>query len=191
MVAAASMVLLFPLMAVLAVLVRLDSRGPVFYSHPRIGAGGHRFSMYKFRTMVADADELLAHLQDRNEAAAGNGQIFKIKNDPRVTRLGRFLRRWSLDELPQLYNVWRGDMSLVGPRPALPREVERYEAGHHGRLRGLPGITGLSQVSGRSDLSFEETVRLDTYYLDNWSQRLDLLILLKTVLVVLTGRGAY
>jgi lipopolysaccharide/colanic/teichoic acid biosynthesis glycosyltransferase len=114
-----------------------------------------------------------------------------MRNDPRITRVGRFLRKWSLDELPQVFNVYRSEMSLVGPRPPLPREVEKYEPQHLGRLKGVPGITGLWQVSGRSELSFEEMVRLDKYYLENWSLRLDLSILLKTFVVVLKGRGAY
>jgi lipopolysaccharide/colanic/teichoic acid biosynthesis glycosyltransferase len=146
--------------------------------------------MYKFRTMVVDADKMVDQLRDLNEHD-GNGELFKIKDDPRVTRVGRFLRKWSLDELPQILNVCKGEMSWVGPRPPLPREVEKYESEHYARLKGLPGITGLWQVSGRSDLSFEEMVKLDRFYLDNWSVRLDLSIMMRTVVAVLTRNGAY
>ena len=132
----------------------------------------------------------LRSLADKNEKGT-NGQLFKMKADPRITRVGRFLRKWSLDELPQVINVYKGEMSLVGPRPPLPREVENYCSEHYCRLKGLPGITGLWQVSGRSDLSFEEMVKLDKYYLDNWSLRLDLSIMLKTIVVVLGRQGAY
>jgi exopolysaccharide biosynthesis polyprenyl glycosylphosphotransferase len=175
---------------VLVLAIKLDSRGPVFYKQERIGRNGRRFFMYKFRTMVVDADKLVEQLDGLNEHA-GNGELFKIKNDPRVTRVGRFLRKWSLDELPQILNVYKGEMSWVGPRPPLPREVENYESKHYARLKGLPGITGLWQVSGRSDLSFEEMVKLDRYYLDNWSIRLDIGIMMRTVAAVLTRNGAY
>ncbi len=170
--------------------IKLDSRGPVFFKQPRVGKNGRRFLMYKFRTMVANADELLEELEDRNEKGT-DGQLFKMKDDPRITRVGRFLRKWSLDELPQVINVYKGEMSLVGPRPPLPREVENYRPEHFCRLKGLPGMTGLWQVSGRSDLSFDEMVKLDKYYLDNWSVRLDLSIILKTFYVVLARKGAY
>jgi exopolysaccharide biosynthesis polyprenyl glycosylphosphotransferase len=170
--------------------IKLDSSGPVFFKQPRVGKNGRHFLMYKFRTMVVNADALLGELADKNEKGA-DGQLFKIKADPRITRVGRFLRKWSLDELPQVINVYRGEMSLVGPRPPLPREVENYCSEHFCRLKGLPGMTGLWQVSGRSDLSFDEMVKLDRYYLDNWSVRLDLSIMLKTIVVVLGRRGAY
>ena len=170
--------------------IKLDSRGPVFFKQPRVGKNGRRFLMYKFRTMVADADELLRGLEERNEKGT-DGQLFKMKDDPRITRVGRFLRKWSLDELPQVINVYKGEMSLVGPRPPLPREVENYSPEHFCRLKGLPGMTGLWQVSGRSDLSFDEMVKLDKYYLDNWSVGLDLSIILKTFYVVLARKGAY
>ena len=170
--------------------IKLDSPGPVFYMQERIGKNGRRFLMYKFRTMVTNADQLLVELEDCNETGA-SGRLFKMKRDPRVTRVGRFLRKWSLDELPQIINVFKGDMSWVGPRPPLPREVDNYESQHYSRLKGLPGITGLWQVSGRSNLSFEEMVKLDRYYLDNWSLRVDLGIMLKTVYVVLARKGAY
>ena len=172
----------------LAAVIKLDSPGPVFYKQARLGRNGRRFLMYKFRTMVSNADALFEELEEQNEKAH-NGQLFKMKDDPRITRVGRFLRKWSLDELPQVINVYKGEMSLVGPRPPLPREVENYCSEHYCRLKGLPGITGLWQVSGRSDLSFDEMVKLDKYYLDNWSLRLDLSIMLKTIVVVLGRRG--
>ena len=168
--------------------IKLDSRGQGFYKQPRVGKNGRRFLMYKFRTMAEDAESQLEALRDRDE---GDGPHFKMRSDPRITRVGRFLRKWSLDELPQVINVYRGEMSLVGPRPPLPREVENYRSEHYCRLKGLPGMTGLWQVSGRKDLTFDEMVRLDKYYLDNWSLRLDLSIMLKTVGVVLDRRGAY
>jgi exopolysaccharide biosynthesis polyprenyl glycosylphosphotransferase len=174
----------------LAATIKLDSPGPVFYKQARLGRNGRRFMMYKFRTMVSNADALFETLEEQNEKAR-NGQLFKMKEDPRVTRVGRFLRKWSLDELPQVINVYKGEMSLVGPRPPLPREVENYCSEHYCRLKGLPGMTGLWQVSGRSELSFDEMVKLDKYYLDNWSLRLDLSIMLKTIVVVLGRRGAY
>ena len=144
--------------------------------------------MLKFRSMVDGADDMLDELVDENEH---DGVLFKIRNDPRVTGVGRFLRKFSLDELPQLWNVARGDMALVGPRPPLPSEVEQYEGTTRRRLMVKPGITGLWQVSGRSDLSWEETVRLDLYYVENWSPLLDAIILAKTVKAVLAGNGAY
>ncbi len=176
------------LMLVLA--IKLDSPGPIFYKQERLGRNGRRFFMYKFRTMVTNADKLVDTLQDLNQHG-GNGEIFKIKDDPRITRVGGFLRKWSIDEVPQVLNIYRGEMSWVGPRPPLPREVENYESEHYARLKGLPGVTGLWQVSGRSDLSFEEMVKLDRYYLDNWSIRLDLSIILRTFVAVLTRNGAY
>jgi exopolysaccharide biosynthesis polyprenyl glycosylphosphotransferase len=185
------MVVILPFTALLATLIKLDSRGPVFYKQERVGLNGRRFQMFKFRTMVSNAETLLDGLATENEAEADNGQMFKMKDDPRITRVGRFLRKWSLDELPQIFNVFRWEMSLVGPRPPLPREVDNYEPEHLCRLKGIPGITGLWQVSGRSELSFEEMVRLDKYYLENWSLALDLSIMVKTVSVVLTGKGAY
>ena len=144
--------------------------------------------MMKFRSMRRDADRLLAELRERNEAS---GPLFKMRNDPRVTRVGRLLRRTSLDELPQLFNVLRGEMSLVGPRPPLPREVADYEDWQHGRLRAVPGMTGLWQVSGRSDVPFHDMVRLDLHYIRNWSLALDLEIILRTIPAVVGNRGAY
>ncbi len=176
-----------PCLLILAA-IKLDSRGPLFYKQPRVGKNGRRFLMYKFRTMVEDAESQLEGLRHRDE---GDGPHFKMRSDPRITRVGRFLRKWSLDELPQVINVYKGEMSLVGPRPPLPREVENYCSEHYCRLKGLPGMTGLWQVSGRKDLTFDEMVRLDKYYLDNWSLRLDLSIMLKTIVVVFGRRGAY
>ncbi len=175
-------------MGLIALAIKLDSPGPVIYSGMRVGPNGKLFRMYKFRSMVEGADsqkELLAHL---NEA---DGPIFKMKDDPRLTRVGRFIRRTSLDELPQLYNVLLGNMSLVGPRPPLLEEVEDYKPWHRQRLAVIGGITGLWQVSGRSDLTFDELCLLDIYYIENWSLMLDIRILLQTIPHSLFGRGAY
>ncbi|WP_029290011.1 sugar transferase [Cellulomonas sp. HZM] len=177
-----------PLVLVLAVLVRLTSRGPAFFRQHRVGVDGRRFSMWKLRSMYVDADERRAALAELDE---GNGVMFKMRDDPRVTPLGRLMRRYSLDELPQLWNVLSGDMSLVGPRPPLTCEVDAYEDVAHRRLRVKPGITGLWQISGRSDLSWEETVRLDLRYADNWSVAMDLTILWKTARAVVRPEGAY
>ena len=177
-----------PALLVVALLVRLDSEGPIFFRQRRVGAGGKEFDMRKFRTMVVDAEQRLAELAAHHD---GNAVMFKMKDDPRVTRVGRVLRRYSLDELPQLVNVLRGQMSLVGPRPPLPREVAGYEPDAIRRLRVRPGLTGLWQVSGRSDLSWEESLRLDLWYVDNWSLVLDLHILFRTARAVLRGSGAY
>ncbi|NYG07373.1 exopolysaccharide biosynthesis polyprenyl glycosylphosphotransferase [Phycicoccus badiiscoriae] len=176
-----------PVLLAIAVFIRLDSAGPVLFRQTRVGARGEEFQMLKFRTMCVDAEARLAELQ----RDAGNGVLFKMKSDPRVTRLGRVLRRFSLDELPQLANVLRGEMSLIGPRPPLPREVAEYEPDAVHRLRVRPGLTGLWQVSGRSDLTWDETLRLDLWYVDNWSLTLDLQILVKTFRAVLRGSGAY
>ena len=181
-------VALSPFMLLVAILIKLDSRGPVIYRQQRVGRNGKLFNMYKFRSMRPDADRLLEKLWNQNEA---DGIAFKIHDDPRVTRLGRFLRKYSIDELPQLFNVLKGDMSLVGPRPPLPIEVEHYGAWEWRRLEVTPGITGLWQVSGRSDLSFSQWVNLDIYYIENWSLILDLKILLKTIPAVIRGEGAY
>jgi exopolysaccharide biosynthesis polyprenyl glycosylphosphotransferase len=168
--------------------IKLESAGPVIFRQTRVGKAGRQFTSFKFRTMVPDAEAQLAKLQAKNEAS---GPVFKMKNDPRVTKVGRFLRRTSLDELPQFFNVLKGDMSLVGPRPPIPAEVAKYDRQQRRRLTIKPGITGPWQVSGRSDISFDEWVRLDVYYIQNWSLLLDLTILLKTVAVVLSRRGAY
>jgi exopolysaccharide biosynthesis polyprenyl glycosylphosphotransferase len=172
----------------IALAIKLDSPGPVLFRQQRIGVDGQPFFIYKFRSMRPGAEAEQAALADFNEAT---GPLFKIRNDPRLTRLGTFLRRTSLDELPQLVNVIRGEMSLVGPRPPIPAEVEQYRPWHRQRLQVPPGLTGLWQVSGRSDLSFDEMCLLDIYYIENWSLRMDLMILLRTVPRVLRGNGAY
>ena len=177
-----------PFLLLTALAIKLDSPGPVFYRQERVGKDGRRFRIYKFRSMRPDADRLVAQLRAQNEA---DGPLFKMKRDPRVTRVGAFLRRWSIDELPQLINVVKGDMSLVGPRPPIPTEVDEYELWQFGRLRAVPGLTGLWQVSGRSDVSFHDMVRLDLHYIRNWSILLDLEILVRTVPAVLSSRGAY
>jgi exopolysaccharide biosynthesis polyprenyl glycosylphosphotransferase len=185
----ALLVALAPLFAAIALLIRSDSPGPVFFKQERIGFNKRRFSLLKFRTMVDGADAQQADLEDLNEA---EGPVFKIKNDPRVTRLGRFLRRCSIDELPQLVNVLKGDMSLVGPRPLPVRDVERIDVTSHRRRFSIkPGITCLWQVNGRSNIGFDDWVRLDLEYIDKWSLGLDLRILLKTIPAVLKGPGAY
>jgi exopolysaccharide biosynthesis polyprenyl glycosylphosphotransferase len=174
-----------PLFLVITVLIRLDSPGPALYRQTRLGREGRPIQVWKFRTMHAGAEYRRDGL--RNES---NGQLFKIRRDPRVTRVGAHLRRFSLDELPQLWNVIAGRMSLVGPRP-LPAVVDDFAVDERRRMLVKPGMTGLWQVSGRSDLDWEETVRLDLYYVENWSLSLDLVILARTVIAVLTGRGAY
>ncbi len=179
---------LCPLLVVTAVAVKASSRGPVFFKQHRVGRGQREFLLWKFRTMSADAEAQQARLEPLNEH---DGPLFKIRSDPRVTRVGRLLRRWSIDELPQLINVIRGDMSLVGPRPPLPSEVAGYSHDVRRRLLVKPGVTGLWQVSGRSELSWEETVRLDLHYVENWSVAFDFLILWKTLGAVARGRGAY
>jgi exopolysaccharide biosynthesis polyprenyl glycosylphosphotransferase len=188
LVAATLVVVLSPLLLVVAVLVRLQDGGPVLYRQRRVGANGAEFDMVKFRSMVVDAEARLAELAHANEQDA---VLFKIREDPRVTRVGRFIRKFSIDELPQLFNVLHGEMSLVGPRPPLVREYEQYEQDTHRRLLVRPGMTGLWQVSGRSDLPWSEAVRLDMYYVDNWSMVIDLVIMIKTVKAVLVSRGAY
>jgi exopolysaccharide biosynthesis polyprenyl glycosylphosphotransferase len=188
MTAAVLLILLSPLMAFVAVAVALTSKGPVIFRQKRVGQNGRQFRLFKFRTMLFDAEGARASVQHLNEHA---GILFKIRRDPRLTPIGRFLRRFSLDEVPQLFNVLRGQMSLVGPRPPLPSEVERYGTDVHRRLLVKPGLTGMWQVNGRSDLSWEESVRLDLYYVDHWSVGLDLILLGKTLLTVLRGRGAY
>ena len=177
-----------PLWLLIALAIKLDSRGPVLYRDRRIGVGEREFGMLKFRTMVQGAAEQQAVLEERNEAG---GALFKIRDDPRVTRVGRVLRRLSIDELPQVLNVLRGEMSLVGPRPLPLRDYRQLEAWHRKRYHVLPGITGLWQISGRSNLTFDDLVRLDFYYIENWSIWLDISILVKTLPAVLAGRGAY
>jgi lipopolysaccharide/colanic/teichoic acid biosynthesis glycosyltransferase len=169
--------------------VRLTSSGPALFRQVRVGRAGSTFVMLKFRSMYADAEERLASLREQSDH--GDGVLFKMREDPRVTRVGKFLRKYSLDELPQLINVLLGTMSLVGPRPPLPLEVARYEAHVHRRLLVKPGLTGLWQISGRSDLSWDESVQLDLRYVENWSLSEDLFILWKTARAVAAGSGAY
>ncbi|OLB87890.1 MAG: hypothetical protein AUI17_01925 [Acidobacteriales bacterium 13_2_20CM_2_55_5] len=183
-----SLVVLSPLFLFLALLVKLTSKGPVLFRQIRCGLGGRQFVLLKFRSMVVDADELLADLSALNEAEA---PLFKMRNDPRCTKLGRWMRMFSMDELPQLWNILRGDMSLVGPRPPLPQEVEQYQPWQRRRLRMRPGLTCLWALEGRSQLRFERLTRLDLLYIDNWSVWLDLKILIKTIPTVLSGRGAH
>jgi len=182
------LILLCPLFLLIAVAIKLDSRGPVVLRQIRVGKGERLFTCFKFRSMRENADAEKAQLLERNEA---NGVWFKMRNDPRVTNVGRLLRRFSMDELPQFLNVLMGHMSMVGPRPAVPAEVQRYQPWHKRRLEVAPGITGLWQVSGRSNLSFDEAVLLDLYYIENWSLLLDLQLLLRTVPRVISGEGAY
>ena len=186
--AVAMLVLGAPILGLVALAIRLDSPGPIVFRQTRVGVGGKRFEIYKFRSMREGSEAELEQLRELNEA---DGPLFKIHDDPRLTRTGRFLRRASLDELPQLWNVLRGEMSLVGPRPALPAEVSRYMEWHKRRLEVRPGMTGLWQVSGRSLLSFDEGVLLDIYYIENWSLWLDFKILLRTIPQALFGNGAY
>lgn len=183
-----ALLFLSPLLFVLAAIIRLHDRGPALFTQVRIGKNGQTFRIYKFRTMVVDAEKHKAQLLGTNES---DGLLFKMRRDPRVTAIGAHLRRWSLDELPQLINVVMGDMSLVGPRPALPDETEKYAFHVRRRLVVKPGLTGLWQVSGRSDLSWDESVRLDIRYVENWSLALDLQILWKTLAVITHGSGAY
>lgn len=186
--AGAAVVLAAPLWIAVSLLIKLTSRGPVLFSQLRVGREGRPFTLYKFRTMIQGAELLRAQLEARNEAS---GPLFKMRDDPRITWAGRWLRRWSLDELPQLMNVLRGEMSLVGPRPALPKEVALYEDWHHDRLEVRPGLTGEWQAGGRSNLTFDDYVRLDLFYIENWSISRDLFILLKTIPAVLFSKGAF
>ena len=184
------LLLLSPLFLAVAIVIKVSSPGAVFFCQERMGLHGRVFQMWKFRTMIPDAAALQAELEQQNEA--GDGVMFKIRRDPRITAIGYFLRRTSIDELPQLFNVLLGQMSLVGPRPLPLRDIERFDPWHHTRHQVLPGITGLWQISGRSSLdAFNDAARLDLYYIDNWSLNLDLEILLETVKIVLCGKGAY
>jgi exopolysaccharide biosynthesis polyprenyl glycosylphosphotransferase len=187
-VSSVALLVLSPILALSALLIRLDTPGPAIFKQTRVGRGGRPFTVYKFRTMRVGADLAVAQLADRNEAS---GPLFKMRDDPRRTRVGKWLRKMSIDEIPQFWNVLKGDMSIVGPRPALPNEVEDYQPWHRRRLETAPGITGLWQVSGRSEVCFDEMVLLDLYYIENWTPFLDLKIMLKTVPTILTGRGAY
>jgi exopolysaccharide biosynthesis polyprenyl glycosylphosphotransferase len=187
LVSASVLALLSPLLVLVAVLIKLTSPGPVFYKQRRSGLYGREFNMLKFRSMVQNAEHFQASLAALNEM---DGPVFKIHNDPRITLVGRFIRKFSIDELPQLINVLRGDMSIVGPRPAIPSEVAQYEPWQRRRLSVRPGITCVWQVSGRNKIGFEEWMYLDMRYIDHWSFKEDIKIILKTVPVVLTGRGA-
>jgi exopolysaccharide biosynthesis polyprenyl glycosylphosphotransferase len=181
---------LAPVLLAIAAAIRLDSPGPVFFRQERVGLHGKVFRVWKFRTMAADAPQRQAQLEQQNETA--DGILFKVKHDPRVTQVGSFLRRTSLDELPQLFNVLCGQMSLVGPRPLPVRDVAKFDGWHNIRHQVLPGVTGLWQISGRSDIdTFDDVARLDLHYIDNWSINLDLEILAETVGIVLLGKGAY
>jgi exopolysaccharide biosynthesis polyprenyl glycosylphosphotransferase len=184
----AALVVLSPVLLVCALAIKLTSPGPVLFKQERVGLDGQTFKMWKFRSMVKNAEALLPEVADLNEH---DGVLFKIADDPRVTKVGKVLRRLSLDELPQLAHVVTGNMALVGPRPPLPSEVERYDDVVRRRLLVRPGLTGLWQVSGRSDLSWQESVRLDVYYVDNWSMTLDAVIVMKTISAVVRSRGAY
>ena len=183
-----ALVVLLPVLAAISIAIKRDSPGAVLYRQIRVGKHGQRFHMYKFRSMCNGAEAMIDDLRAHNEAV---GPLFKIRADPRVTPVGLFLRRYSLDELPQIINVLRGEMSLVGPRPPLPEEVHSYEEWQLGRLRAVPGMTGLWQVSGRSQVPFHDMVRLDLHYIRNWSVGLDLQILIRTIPAVLSNRGAY
>ncbi|MCU1428501.1 MAG: putative undecaprenyl-phosphate glycosylphosphotransferase [Actinomycetia bacterium] len=187
-IASFAIVVTAPLTLLVALLVKIDSAGPVLFRQSRIGKDGEVFTIFKFRTMSVDAELRLAELEAENEA---DGPLFKIRNDPRTTRIGRFLRRFSIDELPQLFNVLRGEMSMVGPRPALPSEAAKWAPRLRQRLRVKPGLTGMWQVNGRSNSSFEQYERLDLYYVDNWSLITDLMIILRTIPVLLRRNGAY
>ncbi len=182
------LVMLAPIIMAVAILIKITSRGPVFFKQRRCGLNGREFTLYKFRTMVEDAEKRLEEVRHLNTV---NGPAFKAKDDPRVTSIGKFLRRYSLDELPQLWNVLKGDMSLVGPRPPIPDEVKRYKRWQKRRLSMKPGITGLWQVSGRSELDFNEWMALDMKYIDSWSLWLDLKIMIRTVPAILSGKGAH
>jgi lipopolysaccharide/colanic/teichoic acid biosynthesis glycosyltransferase len=186
--AAFALVILFPILLLVGLAIVLEDGGPVLYYQTRVGRNGLPFRFYKFRSMVRNADNLKDQLAAKNEA---NGPIFKIKNDPRVTRVGRLLRRSSLDELPQLLNVLRGEMSIVGPRPHLPREVDSYTERQRSRLAVQPGLVCLREVFGRSNLTFEQWVELDLLYIENRSLRTDLAVLAHLIPAVLCGEGAY
>ena len=186
--AGSALLLTSPFLMIVSALIKLESRGPILWKQVRVGRRARPFTIYKFRSMRADAEALQEDLAALNEA---QGPLFKIRRDPRVTRVGRVIRKLSVDEVPQLLNVLRGDMSLVGPRPPLPDEVDRYEPWQRKRFEVLPGITGLAQISGRSDLTFDETLRYDFYYIEDWSPLVDIKIILKTIPKVLLARGAY
>jgi exopolysaccharide biosynthesis polyprenyl glycosylphosphotransferase len=187
-VAILALILVAPIMILTAIAIKLDTPGPILFKQTRVGKWGELFPCYKFRSMYIDAEQRLSELMALNEA---DGPVFKIKNDPRITRVGHVIRKLSIDELPQLFNVLKGHMSLVGPRPALPREVAQYEYDQIRRLHAIPGITGLQQVSGRSDIDFKRWVELDLQYIAEQSLLKDIEILLKTIPAVIKSRGAY
>jgi len=187
-VSAVMLVVLSPIFLVTALAIKIDNPGPAFYKQTRVGKWGKLFTMYKFRSMILGADKMKQQLLDQNESG---GVIFKMKRDPRITRVGRIVRKLSIDELPQLWNVLKGDMSLVGPRPPVPGEVAQYEYTDRRRLDAIPGITCIWQVSGRSDIDFKGQVRLDVQYIENQSFGGDIKLLLKTIPAVLFGKGAY
>lgn len=190
-IAAFAIVLLLPMLIVIAFAVKATSRGPVFYKQHRIGRGGVPFTMFKFRTMRLNADKALADYLSDNPKAAEEWKLFqKLRSDPRVTPIGRFLRRSSLDEVPQLFNVFRGEMSVIGPRPCMPQQQQLYGDGWEAYCSVLPGLTGLWQISGRNNLTYEERVKLDVMYVSMLSPGFDLLILLKTIKVVINGTGS-
>jgi len=182
------LILLLPLFLIVAIAIKIDSQGPLFFAQIRVGKWGKPFKMYKFRSMLTNAEAIKDTLKDQNETS---GVIFKMKKDPRITRVGSFIRKFSIDELPQLWNVFIGDMSLVGPRPPVPKEVNEYSHEHRRRLDVIPGLTCIWQVSGRSDINFEGQVKLDVQYIYSQSIFTDIKILLLTIPAVLTGRGAY
>ncbi|MCK4572178.1 exopolysaccharide biosynthesis polyprenyl glycosylphosphotransferase, partial [candidate division WOR-3 bacterium] len=182
------LICLSPLLLLISIIIKFTYRGPIIYKHKRAGLNGRRFEMLKFRTMFENADEIKPSLISENVM---DKIVFKMRNDPRITKVGRILRRFSLDELPQLLNVLKGEMSLVGPRPPLPEEVNKYEGWERRRLSMKPGLTCLWQISGRSEIGFEEWMKLDLEYIDSWSPTLDIVILFKTIPAVISGRGAY
>ena len=188
-VSATILLLLSPLLIIVALLIRLDSKGAIFFGQTRVGKRGQLFLMWKFRSMYIDAEQRKATLMKQNEMQGG--VLFKMKKDPRVTRVGRFIRKFSIDELPQLWNVLKGDMSLVGPRPPLPSEVAEYTPYQYQRLEITPGITCIWQISGRSDIPFPQQVEMDIKYINNQTFIYDMIILLKTIPAVLKARGAY
>ena len=197
LIAAVLLALLLPLFVAVALAIRLDSPGPMLYRQVRVGVGMRRFTLHKFRTMRPEADSQPHHdyvagliRGEAETVSRSHGSLYKLAHDERITPVGRFLRRWSLDELPQLFNVLRGEMSLVGPRPAIPYELDHYERSWYRRFSVKPGLTGLWQVSGRNELTFHDMVRLDIEYAETWSFRLNVLILAKTPWVVVRGRGA-
>ena len=186
------LVFLFPVFLIIALIMKLSSKGPVFFSHTRLGMNGQLIKVYKFRTMVMDSQEILKRLLDENpELAVEYSKDFKLKNDPRITGIGKWLRKTSFDELPQIINILKGEMSIVGPRPIVPDELEKYKDYGKVLLKTPPGLTGMWQISGRNDLDYDERINLDMYYINNWSFWLDVIIILKTIPAVLEKRGAY